>query len=192
MAGAERELEVLESIYNNGTRVRQRDLARVAGLSLGMTNAILKRLARKGWLAIRKVNNRNVLYAVTPAGAEEIARRSYRYFKRTIRNVVDYKEAIERLLADARRAGCDTVALVGRSDLDFIVEHVCAKLGMRFARGDTGEGDQGACLRVISERKRRPAGSGNGVGSAGDHGNGGPGPARPREEPVAYLRDILR
>ena len=105
MAAAERELEVLESIYHNGARVRQRDLARVAGLSLGMTNAILKRLAHKGWLVIRKVNNRNILYAVTPAGSDEIARRSYRYFKRTIKNVVDYKDAIERLVADAQAEG---------------------------------------------------------------------------------------
>jgi len=33
------------------------------GLSLGMTNAILKRLAAKGWITVRKVNNRNIRYA---------------------------------------------------------------------------------------------------------------------------------
>ncbi len=176
MAAAERELQVLESIYHNGARVRQRDLARVAGLSLGMTNAILKRLAHKGWLAIRKVNNRNILYAVTATGAEEIARRSYRYFKRTIRNVADYKSAIERLVSDARRRGFDTVMLVGASDLDFIVEHVCAKSGVRFVRGSEGRDNDG-CFRVVSERRRRPGGS-----------PGGEAAARPA---VAYLRDIL-
>ena len=183
MATVERDLEVLESIYHNGARVRQRDLAQVAGLSLGMTNAILKRLAHKGWLAIRKVNNRNIRYAVTAAGAEEIARRSYRYFKRTVKNVVDYKQAIERLVADASRRGFREVRLVGESDLDFILEHVCAKSGVPFVRG--GDDRDDGSFRVISERRRRPA------------GNGGPGEAqaaaaRPSAETVvAYLRDIL-
>ena len=90
----DRELEVLENIHNNGSHLRQRDLASVLGLSLGTTNAIIKRLGQKGWLTIRKVNNRNIRYAVCPAGAEQIARRSYRYLKRTIKNVVDYKETI--------------------------------------------------------------------------------------------------
>ncbi len=175
MAAPEHELTVLESIYHNGDRVRQRDLARVAGLSLGMTNAILKRLVHKGWLAIRKVNNRNILYAVTPEGADEIARRSYRYFKRTIKNVVDYKDAIERLVAGAARKGFDEVVLVGASDLDFIVEHVCAKSGVQFRRGN-GDGDKTGGFRVISERRRRPA-------AGGGHGDQGDAPA--------YLRDIL-
>jgi len=186
MAAAEHELEVLESIYHNGARVRQRDLARVAGLSLGMTNAILKRLAHKGWLVIRKVNNRNILYAVTAAGSDEIARRSYRYFKRTIRNVVDYKEAIERLVADAKQRGFDEVALVGASDLDFIVEHVCAKSGVRFRRGSRDRDNQG-CFRVISERRKRPAAG----GGPGDPGTASAGPARPADPAVAWLRDIL-
>jgi DNA-binding MarR family transcriptional regulator len=186
MAATERELEVLESIYNGGTRVRQRDLARVAGLSLGMTNAILKRLAHKGWLAIRKVNNRNILYAVTPQGADEIARRSYRYFKRTIRNVVDYKDAIERLVVDARDHGFESVTLVGASDLDFVVEHVCAKSGVRFSRGGADRDNDGS-FRVISERKRRP-GAG---GSSGERGKATASPARSRDAAMAYLRDIL-
>ncbi len=184
MATAERELEVLESIYRNGSRVRQRDLAQVVGLSLGMTNAILKRLAHKGWLAIRKVNNRNIRYAVTPAGADEIARRSYRFLRRTIRNVVDYKEAIERLVSAARLRGFHTVALVGSSDLDFIIEHVCAKGSVRFVRGDDRPAGDG-CFRVISERRRRPAAArvpeGAGASQAAAEG----------ESPVVYLRDIL-
>ena len=51
------------------------DLARIVGLSLGMTNAIRGRLAGKGWITIGKVNNRNIRYAVTPAGIEQITPR---------------------------------------------------------------------------------------------------------------------
>jgi DNA-binding MarR family transcriptional regulator len=62
---------ILENIYDSRGQnavLRQRDLALIAGASLGMTNSILKRLARKGWITIKKLNNRKIQYAVTRAG----------------------------------------------------------------------------------------------------------------------------
>ncbi|NBB91392.1 MAG: MarR family transcriptional regulator [Spirochaetes bacterium] len=133
MVPTEKELEVLEQIYIRRD-VRQRDLAQVIGLSLGMTNAILKRLTQKGFLTVRKVNNRNIAYAVSPVGVDAIARKSYRYLKRTIKNVVDYKQAIEDVISAAAEGGYTAVALVGPSDLDFIVEHLCRKCGLGYER----------------------------------------------------------
>jgi DNA-binding MarR family transcriptional regulator len=122
-----KEIEILESLYHSSDDVRQRDLAHVAGLSLGMTNAILKRLANKGWITIRKVNNRNLRYAVTPDGMDVIMRRSYRYFRRTIKNVVYYRRAIEQMVHEVKERGYEGLLLVGASDLDFIVEHACRR-----------------------------------------------------------------
>jgi DNA-binding MarR family transcriptional regulator len=131
---ADHELTILQKISQSNGGVPQRNLARIIGLSLGMTNAILKRLAQKGWLQIRKVNNRNIQYVVSPRGMEEIARRSYRYFRRTIKNVVYYKEAIDTVVAEARQRGYRRVVLVGKSDLGFIVEHLSAKRGLGYAQ----------------------------------------------------------
>ena len=136
MEYTEQEIQILENIKNNDSKIKQRDLAEIIGLSLGMTNSILKRLVKKGWLTIRKINNRNIRYAVTPQGLEEIARRSYRYFKRTIRNVVYYKELIADLVKDIKEKGYDGVALVGQSDLDFIVEHSCLRCGLEFVKNE--------------------------------------------------------
>jgi hypothetical protein len=80
-------------------------------MSLGMTNAILKRLVLKGYLSIRKVNNRNIAYAVTPAGVEAIAKRSYRYLRRTIGSIVRYKEAIEGLVRKVRAWLRETIGI---------------------------------------------------------------------------------
>jgi DNA-binding MarR family transcriptional regulator len=131
---AERELELLESIYRNRSAIKQRDLAKIVGLSVGMTNSILKRLAQKGWLTIRKVNNRNIHYVVSPEGIEALMRRSYRYFKRTIKNVVLYKDAMERLVSRVVRERYTGLVLVGESDLDFLVEHECLKHALPFHR----------------------------------------------------------
>ena len=131
------ELVILENIYDAGLKpvpLRQRDLAHVAGASLGMTNVILKRLAKKGLITIRKLNSRNIHYAVTPDGVNEIARRSYRYFKRTIRNVAFYRDQVDSAVAGAKRRGSSAVLLIGFSDLEFIVEHACARHGLSFLK----------------------------------------------------------
>jgi len=134
---ADPELAILENIYDTSrlpVPLRQRDLAQVAGASLGMTNSILKRLAVKGLITVRRINSRNIHYAVTPDGISEIARRSYRYFKRTIRNVVFYRERLDEALALAKQRRVGAVLLVGLSDLDFIVEHACARHGISFLK----------------------------------------------------------
>jgi DNA-binding MarR family transcriptional regulator len=131
----DKEITILSHIAL-GEHVRQRDLSHVIGMSLGMTNAILKRLVHKGYLTVRKVNNRNIAYAVTPAGVEAIAKRSYRYFRRTIRNIVYYREAIEAFVDDLKSRGYQGIAFAGVSDLDFVVEHACGICGMSYLRDD--------------------------------------------------------
>jgi len=132
MISPETEIEILERISCSKSTIRQRDLARIIGLSLGMTNSILKRLTNKGLLKIKKVNNRNIQYVVSPAGLEAIAHRSYRYFKRTLKNVVSYKEAMDELVQEIKQKGCRRLVLVGKSDLDFIVEHFCDKYRIEY------------------------------------------------------------
>jgi DNA-binding MarR family transcriptional regulator len=124
---------ILENIYDSSEQavpLRQRDLAHIAGISLGMTNSILRRLAQKGWITIRKLNSRTIHYAVTLDGINEIIRRSYGYFKRTIRNMVYYKDRIDEALYQAKKKSLSTALLIGPSDLDFIVEHGCDYYGI--------------------------------------------------------------
>jgi predicted transcriptional regulator len=127
------EFIILENIYDSSeqdTPLRQRDLAQIAGTSLGMTNSILKRLARKGWISIKKLNSRNIQYAITLEGINEIIHRSYGYFKRTIKNVVFYKDRIDEAFFQAKNHNVSTVLLIGTSDLEFILEHVCQRHGL--------------------------------------------------------------
>lgn len=135
----DKELIILEQIQNN-PHVNQRDLATVAKASLGMTNAILKRFVEKGLITIKKVNNRNIRYALTAEGMEEINRRSWGYFKRTIKNVVDYKDVIWEVIRQAKVDGYEGIILVGVSDFDFIIEHLCYKIGMPFLYLENADG----------------------------------------------------
>jgi predicted transcriptional regulator len=139
----------------------QRDIARALGMSVGMTNAIIKRLAAKGWLVIKKVNGRNLSYALSSDGAREVAKRSYRYLRRTIGNVVRWKDIIDGLVSRGKADGCTRVLLVGASDIEFIVEHSAMRHGMVFIKSVDVEqpgwkfGKSGLTLTLYSERISR-------------------------------------
>lgn len=133
------EFIILENIYGSEGALRQRDLASAAGMSLGMTNAILKRLVKKGFITVQKLNSRSIQYAVTLEGINEILHRSYRYFKRTIKNIVFYKDTLDEHIQQAKRRRINTVLLVGISDLDFIIEHACHRCGVSFLKAVDAE-----------------------------------------------------
>jgi predicted transcriptional regulator len=157
MNSLDREIDILESIAQARWPVSQRNLARIIGLSVGMTNSILKRLVHKGWLKVQKVNNRNIQYIISPQGMERIAKRSYLYLRRTIKNVVYYREAIEALVHELAQRDFAAVVLVGASDLDFIAERACSRNQLGFKRADSleeaekSERGDGRCFVLFSE-----------------------------------------
>ncbi len=132
MYTSDKEAIILEHIYYNDS-LKQREIADKAGISLGMVNAILKGLVVKGWLVTKRINSRNISYVVSPAGMEEIFKKGYSDFKKAIDDVQFYKAGIERLVSEAKTAGYKAVVLVGKSDLDFIVEYACGKAGITFS-----------------------------------------------------------
>jgi len=125
-------LHSINDLSKQQTGISQRDLARAINLSLGMTNALVKRLSQKGLIMMQKVSARSMSYVLTPEGLNELARRTYRYLKGTMRKGVDYKEAIVSIAEDAAKRGVVRLALLGRSDLDFIIEYAAHRAGLEY------------------------------------------------------------
>ena len=121
-------LEVLKHRPNAG----QRDMAEAIGLSLGMTNLLLKDLSAKGWMLMRKLNTRKVQYVLTPEGMKELSRRSYRYLKKSIRNVADCRVQLEALVLEAKTQGAAGLHLIGSSELDFVLDYLCRQHDLPF------------------------------------------------------------
>jgi predicted transcriptional regulator len=164
----EHELMMLESIYHPSEKpVRQRDLARVVGISLGMTNVIMKKLAQKGWVIARKISSRNVQYAVTPSGIEEITKRSLTFIKRTVKNVLYYKDILEVYLTNLKAEGYRGILLVGKSDFDFILAHLCETIGLEFANKESLEKIAGMQPVFSEDAVNPPHAGGRGDGEAG-------------------------
>jgi len=91
-------------------------------------------MVQKGWISIRKINSRNIRYAITLEGINEIFHRSYSFFKQTIKNIAYYREAVKNILYDASNKKIKSVLLLGTSDLEFIIEHTCGYYGLSFLK----------------------------------------------------------
>lgn len=75
-------------------QISQRSLARSVGIALGLTNLILRRLVRKGWVRMVHIKPNRVSYLLTPAGIAEKARISRDSLRHSVRF---YAEARERI-----------------------------------------------------------------------------------------------
>lgn len=97
-------------------RISQRALAEALGVSLGKTNYCLKALIGRGLVKARNFRNSSnkaaYAYFLTPAGIEEKAKVTVRFFKR---KMTEY-EALEHEIAALRREmeapkGCETLSV---------------------------------------------------------------------------------
>ena len=138
----DKEISLLE-VLKTRPEAGQRDMAEAIGLSLGMTNLLLKELSAKGWMLMRKLNTRKVQYVLTPEGIKELSRRSYRYLKKSIRNVADCREQLEALIVQAKTAQKAGLHLVGHSDLDFVLDHLCRQHNLPFRATLVGPCEEG-------------------------------------------------
>jgi len=131
------ELSVLQTIRESeldAGRLTQRELARRTGISLGMINILLRRLAERGWVILTKVSAKTMRYALTPAGVSELTRRTAGYFQRASRSAELYRDRLEYFAIEAKRGGAETVVLVGSSEIEFLLAYVCERHGLIFVR----------------------------------------------------------
>jgi len=114
---AQRTLEVLEEIAND-QRVTQRSLSRRLGISLGMANLYLKRLARKGYIKITTVPGKRLLrYMLTPQGLAEKTRLTYEFAEYSYRFLRGARRHMRGRLEQLAREGVRRVVLCGTSEL---------------------------------------------------------------------------
>ena len=117
----ERELRIIEEISRD-KNLTQRKISHKLGLSLGMTNIILKRLASKGYIKVKGLNRRKVQYILTPKGFAEKTKKSYRYFLKTIHSLQEMKKKIQRLILMEYKQGKTHFVILGEGELADIVE----------------------------------------------------------------------
>jgi DNA-binding MarR family transcriptional regulator len=140
MSPSDNELQLLETIYSKqdgSGAISQRDLAGASGLSLGMTNALLRRFVERGWVKLMHISSRSLKYILTTEGAEEVLRRSLSYFTRAVRSASLYRDRIDAYVLGLSKAGFRTLVLEGPAELDFLFDYSCARHGLDFIKNPT-------------------------------------------------------
>jgi len=125
MAEAEHELRLLEEIEREPDTT-QADLASRLGVAVGSVNWYLKRLIRKGYVKVTRLQRRRLRYLITPQGMAEKARLTYQYMQASLNVYRQARHEAQRMLAEVQRAGYGAVRVEGDSE----VADICYLTGL--------------------------------------------------------------
>lgn len=79
-----------------GQFVSQRRFSTDFAIALGLTNLLVRRLVRKGWIRVIQVNPNRVSYFLTPAGMIEKARLSRTYLQNSLKFYADARNRLKQ------------------------------------------------------------------------------------------------
>lgn len=113
---AEKEFLLIQEIAKKPDHT-QRSLSRSAGISLGTTNLLIQRLARKGLIKVTQLDWKRTRYLLTPEGMVEKAQKAYHYTFYTLRLFRQIQENIATVLRREHEAGRRDFVLVARDEL---------------------------------------------------------------------------
>jgi hypothetical protein len=129
----EHNLHLLETIEQN-PQVTQADLAAQLGVAVGTVNWYLKRLIAKGYVKIRRMQRKRLLYLITPTGISEKSRLGVAYMRYSLQFYRDTRIQAVQLLHQARNAGHRQVCINAEGDLGEICRLTCLEQGVEVVK----------------------------------------------------------
>jgi DNA-binding MarR family transcriptional regulator len=110
-----RELELLQELEKNPI-ISQRELSHKFGIALGVTNACLKRMVRRGWIRITGFNHHKIGYYLTATGLAEKAKLTLHLISWTVQHYSRLKDLIGKRLLEMENQGIERIVFYGVSD----------------------------------------------------------------------------
>ena len=114
-SGEIRDLRLLEELEKNPI-ISQRELSHKFGIALGLINACIKRMVRKGWVRIRGFDHRRIGYYLTPKGFVEKSRLTFHLVSGIVQHYSELKQVIGERLLEIQRDGVKRIVFYGVSD----------------------------------------------------------------------------
>lgn len=154
---SEKEFAVIREISNNHLP-DQRVIATRTGISLGLTNIIIKRLIQKGYVKAKQLNHKKIQYILTPKGFSEKAQKSYFFTLKTISLLKTTKEEIIQLLMREHEKGATHFEITANNELGDIVEIAfknLAQMNLSYIRKDDEQNGQETASLIIDSPKGR-------------------------------------
>lgn len=109
-------LRILEHIHEEPT-ITQRNLASKLGIALGLTNSYIKRLGKKGYIKIKNLNGKRIMYILTPKGLIEKTRLTCNYMARSFNYFKEIKQKIDKTYSKLISSGEKNILLWGSEEL---------------------------------------------------------------------------
>lgn len=124
-----RELSLLEQIESDPD-VNQSTLATQLGVAVGTVNWHLKRLIAKGAVKVSRAERKKLRYIITPEGLALRARLAVDYVERSFSVYRNTRKKVKDNIIKIRKAGFDSVRIVGTGDVADICKLTCLEQGI--------------------------------------------------------------
>ena len=115
------DLAVITSLHEAESGISQREIARRTGLSVGLINAVIKKLVNTGYVKTSHLNRRSLDYLLTPQGFAQAAMKSYRYVLTTVKSFRRIQIQLASLLEQLNAEGVKEFYLNGNCELAELV-----------------------------------------------------------------------
>ncbi len=109
-------LEILTKIEEN-SRVTQPEIARQLGISIGLTNSFIKRIARKGYIKLTTIPRDRAKYLLTTQGISEKSRLTLKYLQYSLNFYKKAKETISNVYEGLHKDGVKIIAFYGAGEI---------------------------------------------------------------------------
>lgn len=111
--------------------VTQRELAKKFGLALGLTNFLIRRLVRKGYVQVVSLERKRLRYLLTPKGVAAKARLTYDYLDYSLGLYRAIRTFLAHALSAIVQSGRKEAVLVGTGEVAEIVFLILQQHGVR-------------------------------------------------------------
>lgn len=148
---SEKEFAIIHEIHNNHLP-DQRTIATRTGISLGLTNIIIKRLITRGYVKAKQLNRKKIQYILTPKGFSEKVNKSYNFTLKAVDNFRAIKHKIHELFREELNNGADRFMITGSNELADIVELAAKSLpeiSNKYSRTPAEAAENSVLLKVI-------------------------------------------
>lgn len=122
-------LKLLNEINQDST-LTQRTLSSRLGVALGLTNALIKRLVKKGYIKIMTIPKNRIKYLLTPYGIKEKTRLTYEYTICSIHYLRNARQNIVKSLEVLAQKGVKDVLFCGDGEMAELMHLSLRECGM--------------------------------------------------------------
>lgn len=150
----ESEYRVIE-ILNENNNLTQRHIAQKAGISLGLTNIIIRKLVKKGFIKIKNMDKKKILYHLTPKALIEKSYRTYHYFERTMKDIIKIRDKIQQEILKKVSTDYNKIIILGNNEISEIAIWATQelKLNYRIVHSNKENLDMNNVLVINCERE---------------------------------------